>query len=262
MLITGAQFAKFMNCARQNIYKHVREKKLVKTNGKYDLLNAANLNYVISHGKTKNDVEKFFEEIKVKPKVKKTPKKKTTSKKKPTKPKIKKEKVTKIEKKPIKAEEKKKDVKSNTEYDDFENVTGLPASMMNLNIKQLVSRYGGPMMLKNWADILNKLMLANEKDQKIQIKNLDVIEKKFIQSNIFSYLETLSKQMFNIKFAITDEIISLVLAEKTKSRKKIHKIIDDAISVLIKDAKDNIEKELERLKNQFDKSIDLEGDDD
>src|SRR4030042_3339951 len=112
--------------------------------------------------------------------------------------------------------------------------------MLNMNIKQLVLKYGGPMQLKNWADILNKLFMSNEKDQKIQERRLELIEKDFVTARIFSFMEVLSNQLFDMPASVIDNLIALIISDKEKSRNTCIEIIKKEISKLIKDCKSNM----------------------
>jgi hypothetical protein len=137
------------------------------------------------------------------------------------------------------------------EVDEFENITGLPSKMMNMNLKQLVNRYGGPMMLKNWADILNKLMSANEKDQKIQERRIELVEKDFVVSRLFSYIETLSHQLFDYPESCVDNLIAVVKSKKTNIRAEIINNMQKELSNLISETKNNINRELDNIVSKY-----------
>lgn len=253
MLISGSDFAKFIGCARQNIYKHVREGSLIKhESGKYDLNNKINLDYILRHGKTQNDIENYVL-TKSEKKVKNKEKSNHSLNKKHKKKTIPFKKVNQVE-------SKKNEKILDFNEKEFENITGLPARMMKLNLKQLVLRYGGQHQLKGWADILNKIMMASERDQKIQIRKLELIDKDFVVSRLFSYLETLNKQIFNIPLSLTDHIIALVKSEKDNYRNDIIELLKKELEKLIKDTKDRINQEIEGLKSKYEVKSDIEED--
>lgn len=283
MELNGSQFANLSGVTRQAIHKACsQDATLVKNeNGKFSLADELNYNYLFSHGITKNEMSFFMQEGLTAREIKneiarikgdilvfqKTEKikepvvseKKTTQKNKKV-VKIEKEKITEkvVSQKKIESKMQKTDNDNVNFDDDFENVSGLPEEMMNLNLKQLVRKYGGPMMLKNWVDILNKLMQANERDQKIQEKKLDLIDKDFVTSRLFSYVEVLHNQIFNVPLSISDHIIAMCASDNSNIRIEIVEYLKSEIETLIKDAKKNINNELDNLKHKFDKSDDID----
>lgn len=135
---------------------------------------------------------------------------------------------------------------------DFENTTGLPARMMNMTMFELVKRYGGEMQLKGWADILNKLMAAMEKDQKSQERRNELVEKDFIISNVIKYVDFFMNALFDLAEGQTEEIISLVLSDEKSARKKIPEIRRNSYTKISKETKKGIKDSLKRLSNKYD----------
>ena len=243
MLVNGTEFAELARCSRQNVYKLVREKKLRRENtGKYDTEDRLNKNYLIGRGVTARDIQYFFKD-KYNMRMNKKPKKKKAP--------VKKEEIKEIETKVLSKSEKE------MPDDEFENITNLPAKMMNMTMKQLVMRYGGQMMLDKWATILNKLMQASERDQKIQEKRLDLIEKDFCVSKLFLYLETLSKLLFDYPESCIDNIIAEIKSNKKNVRNIIVDDMRKGIGLLIEQTKKNIDRELDNLTPKY-KDIDDE----
>ena len=247
MFVNYSKFASFCGVTRQAIYKALKDGLVENENNKLNLNNPTNKNYIFSHGKTENEIKEFILDqsekkekkvVKIKDKSVVIPEKKEIIKEKKTK--------VKVEKKP-KINDKKEDFSD----DDFENISGLPAKMMKLTLRQLVMRYGNQMMLKNYADILNKMMMASERDQKIQIRKLELIEKDFVISRIFSYLETLHNQVFNIPLPLSDELIAVVMAKKENARTEIIDKLKLEFEKLLKDCKNRISNELDNLKSKF-----------
>jgi len=149
--------------------------------------------------------------------------------------------------------EKKPEKKEQTEEENFEDVTGLPSKMMSLTLYQLVKQYGGPMMLDSYSKILQRLMGASLQDQKIQERRLELIEKDFVISRLLSYLETLSGRLFDYTESAPIGFIATVKAEIENAEIEIKKKMKKDISILIKDTKENIIRELENLKRKYEK---------
>jgi len=258
--IGKSELAKMLKMTRQSIYRSISRGKIdANSAGLIDTQNKKNQLWISSHGLSENNIISCLAEIQKKEQSKK--KNKTISNPLP-----------KIREKVIRkqAEVKPEKIETTQEYMDrirgiipdktgmdeveFENITGLPARMMKLNLKNLVVRYGGPMMLKSWADILVKIMSANEKDQKIQERRLELIQKDFVISRLFMFLETLSSRIFDYTESIPMEIIALVKSGIDDIEIEIKKKMRKDFSILLRDTKENITRELENLKTKYEKS--------
>lgn len=136
---------------------------------------------------------------------------------------------------------------------DFENCTGLPARMMDLTIKELVVKYGGPMMLDSWSKILQRLMAANEKDQKIQERRLELIEKDFVISSVITYMNILSDRIFDLAESQNKIIISSVRSDPEKAEAIIKDMRLKAYSKIIKETKRAIEQAIKNMKSKYEK---------
>lgn len=264
--ISQSVFAKIAGVKRQAVYMAVKRGIVIINSAKLiDTENKQNLIWLRSHGKSEKDVNQYLAILQEKEKQKR----KIKSRSNPI-PKIR----EKIKKKQIQVEQeriekiqkyiepkpeiitKNPEEKKETDEIDFENITGLPARMMKLNLKQLVMRYGGPMMLDSWSKILQRLMSANEKDQKIQERRLELIEKDFVISRLFSYLETLSNRLFDYTENIPIGIIALVNSGIENMEFRIKEKMRKDFSNLIRDAKENVNRELQNLKKKYEKGKD------
>lgn len=264
--ISQSVFAKIAGVKRQAVYMAVKRGIVIINSAKLiDTENKKNITWLRHHGKSELDVNQYLNEIlekekKIKEKkIRSNPIPKIREKIKKKQVQIKSEKIEKIQKyiepKPeiiMKNPEEKKDF----DEIDFESITGLPARMMKLNLKQLVMRYGGPMMLDSFSKILQRLMSANEKDQKIQERRLELIEKDFVISRLFLYLETLSNRLFDYTENIPIGIIALVNSGIDNMEFRIKEKMRKDFSNLIRDAKENVNRELENIKNKYAKKAD------
>jgi hypothetical protein len=251
MLISGASFAKLANCKRQNIYKLVREEKLIKhDSGKYDLTNEINQKYLLSKGLKISDIEQFVSQQTKKPK--KTEKKST---KKPVKP----EKKAVI---PVKVETdilpKKEEFQTETgdafpdlDNESFEDITGLPSKMMELTMFELVKKYGGMHRLEKWANVTAKFMTAQKNEVAIQKDRLKLIEKDFTISQVFKFVDEFINKIFDSIDSQNEIIYSLAKSEKSEAKLKIKKMMLDNYSKLAKDAKQIITNNLSKMKDKY-----------
>jgi len=265
--IGKSQLAKILKMTRQSIYRSISRGKIIANSaGLVDTQNKINQLWISSHGLSENDILSALDEIHKKEENKKknkpisNPLPKIRENKNKKQPEVEPEKIIKndqnINQKIVEAIEAytENNQKTNIDEIEFENITGLPARMMKLNLKNLVVKYGGPMMLKSWADILVKIMSANEKDQKIQERRLELIQKDFAISRLFMFLETLSSRIFDYTENIPVEIIALVKSGADDIEIEIKKKMRKDLSILLKDTKENVNRELENLKTKYEKT--------
>jgi hypothetical protein len=258
MEIKPAQLAKIAGLKRQAIYNAIRRGNIISnTAGLVDTQNKINSEWIKNHGVSENDIKQYLIEIQ-----KKQVKQKKVKSMSGNNPKIKpeiKQKAVEIGLKTINDFENIKeneDNKKDIDELDFEDISGLPSRMMNLKLFQLVKRYGGPLNLTNWALILQRVMSAQEKEQKIKERRLELIEKDFVISRLMVYLEILSNQLFDYTESAPIKIISLVKSEVDNIELDIKKEMRKDFSILIKDTKERINTELEDLKRKYEKSND------
>lgn len=285
MIITTSDLIEKCKITRQAISKL----KLPKVSrGKYDTENPVIKKYLISKGVNLEVFKKKVEpKAKKKPVVKSKPKQKSkpNPKKQIKKPKLKHEvkpKSETVKKKPVKKLKEKKlkkelltskdlpeiddnenesfdseiikpfEQKEDFTKDDFENMTGLPARMMRLNLMNLVKRYGGPYQLDKWATILQKLMAAQKSDVSVQKDRLKLIEKDFAISNVFKYIDVLMSQLFDLAESQTDQIIDIVKSNPKEARSYIKELRLKGYSKIAKETKKSITDSLKRMKEKYD----------
>lgn len=264
MQINNNQLSKFLGITRQGIGKAIKESRLVKSHeNKIDLSDNVNVQFCISHGKALSDIDSFVLTISEK-KSKKPVKKEKTLKPVKEKPvKIKKVfPVVEIEK-PIITEPnviqkiKPMDIPEPNDDDltsgQFENITGLPARMMNMSLKNLVIKYGTRPEIEKYVKILNMLFQNAEKDNKIKEKRIELIEKDFCTARLFQYLEVLNNRLLDYADYIVDKIISMTLADKDTASIKGKTEMKKDMSIQIKESQSKILFELESLLSKHEK---------
>jgi len=261
--IIPAQLAKILNLKRQAVYMAIRRGNLdLNSGGMIDTQNNKNQSWLISHGLSELSIQSAIATIRKKAESK--PKIKPLSNPLPEIRQNIKEKPIIIQPEQIEAIEKYIDNnKNNLSQSDqdidsakFEDVTGLPSRMMGLTLYELVKRYGGPMGLESYSKILQRLMGAMLQDQKIQTDRLKLIEKDFTISRIFIYLETLSNRLFDYCESAPIDFISLTQSGCETIEIEIKKKMRKDISLLLKESKESIKRELENLKNKYQKKDD------
>lgn len=275
MIISTTDLTKACNVSRQAIAKL----NLPKVDrGKYDTDNQEIKNYLLSKGvnlgQFKNKVSTQSKKTKDKPN-KPTPKSKPEPKKQPVKKQIKQPVKLKL-KKPKKQTESKPKKKLSTSKvivpaeedngpkiitpfvptqdfsnEDFEDITGLPESMMNLTLFHLVKRYGGPKQLTDWANILSKLMTAQKADISIQRERLALIEKDYTISQVFKFLDVFVNQIFDLAESQAEQIIGFVKSDHDKAKKNIIELQRKGYSKIAKETKRSINSAIKRLKDKY-----------
>ena len=131
--------------------------------------------------------------------------------------------------------------------EEFINLTGLAAEMQKLNLNQLVFRYGGPMQLKGWVDILDKLMSAQKKDVDIQEKRKDLVPRQFVEF-LKSYVNTYNNQLFDYAEGCTSEIIAMIKTDPKKAKIEIPEMLRKNFSKLAQETIKRIDKDVKNLK--------------
>jgi len=256
--IKPAQLAKIAGLKRQAVYNAIRRGNIISNSaGLVDTQNKKNMDWMLNHNVSEKNVNQYLYEIQNREKKQKEskvisnplPDIRKNNKKKPLD--IEPEKIDIIQK----YIEPKQENKLHDEL-EFENISGLPSEVMNLKLFELVKRHGGPMMLTGWSLILQRIMSAQQMEQKIKERRLELVEKDFVISRLMLYLETLSSQLFDYTESFPIRAISLVKSDVDSMELHIKQQMRKDFSILIKDTKERLNKELENLKRKFEKSDD------
>jgi len=235
MQIKPNQLSKMVGVSRQAISDLIKKGKLIRNEqGLIDFQDEINKNYLISKGVNLDTGEVVL------PKAQKT--KAQDDKPEPNsvrKPKLKKE---------------SKETPIGVETDDFQALTGLPDYMLNITIRELVMKYGGPHRLKSFVEILDKIMSAQKKDVDVQERRRVLIPKEFAVSYLFQYLDICNNQIFDYPDSVIEQIIAEVMADEKKARLKIPEKIRQDTTKIFKEAKKNIQRALRQLQEKYDDS--------
>ena len=132
-------------------------------------------------------------------------------------------------------------------------LSGLPEYMLGLTIRELVVRYNGIVNLQGYVKTLKELMIAAEKDQRIKERQQAKIDKDFVQSKLFGYVDNVMNQLLDYPLGTVDQIIAFVksLSDDESLKPKLSAFIQDGIESIICGSKDAIMKELNALKGKY-----------
>jgi hypothetical protein len=138
-------------------------------------------------------------------------------------------------------------------FEDYEiaDHAGLPKKLLGMTIRELVVKFKGLDGLERYVKMLRDLAAADEKDQKTQERRLQLVEKDFIVSRVFQYIDVLMKQLLEYPEGVVDGIIALVQSEGAKARHDVSRILEKAVMDIIRDAKSQIVKELSGLRAKY-----------
>lgn len=129
--------------------------------------------------------------------------------------------------------------------------SGAAGEMLNMTIRELVSKYGSMANVEKYVKILRDLTAADEKDQRIQERRLIQIPKDFVQSSVMSLLETLMNKLLDLPERIADQAIAFVQADASTARQKIILLLNDDISAAIADSKNQINNKVQNMKGKY-----------
>jgi hypothetical protein len=137
---------------------------------------------------------------------------------------------------------------------EVSKITGLPEELLGLTIRELVMRYGSVANLEKYVRMLKDLTTADEKDQKIRERRLALVEKDFVISRVFAYLDVLMNQLLDYPESSTDLLIAKALSGHENARGEIVATLRDGLTRIIAGAKETIVKEINGLRLKYQNS--------
>lgn len=257
--ITQAQLAKIIGVSRSAICVNITRGKINKNSaGLIDTQNKQNSDWLTTKGFSEQKIISTLNEIQIKQKNKQklkpmsNPNSRIREELKENPNVVEPENLETIQK----YIEKKTTFESSKEEilkSEFENLTGLASKMMNMSMKDLVFRYGGQLQLDGYSKILQRLMSMALQDQKMQERRLDLVEKDFMISSVFSYLNILSDALFDLAESQNKIIIATVKSDPEKAEIVIRDMRLKSYSKIIKEAKRSINNSIKQLKSKYDR---------
>jgi hypothetical protein len=129
---------------------------------------------------------------------------------------------------------------------------GVPAELLGLTLRELVVKYGGNLLnLEKHAKVLRDLTMASEKEQRIQERRLALIEKDFVTSRLFQFVDVLMKQLLEYPDAISASLVAVALSKGQGARADVTAKMKEGIEKIISGAKNQIIAELNGLRTKY-----------
>ncbi|MCL2410047.1 MAG: hypothetical protein FWC97_00245 [Treponema sp.] len=128
---------------------------------------------------------------------------------------------------------------------------GLPQRLLSLTLRELVQQFKGLPGMQEYVRMLKDLAAADERDQKVRERRLQLIEKDFVISRLIQYLESLMRQILEFPESVTDEIIALAQAQGTEARSEVSQRLERGLSRIIKNSKEELINELRGLRSKY-----------
>lgn len=235
MEIRATKIANYFGLSKPAITNATKKGKLRKNEkGLYDLNNDTNQKWLISKGFDFNNVNDLITGSKKFEKIKEKPKQDLE---------IIIEKESILEKTNINSE--------NIENKDFETLSGIPEKYANMTIKELVLLHGGPLGLKIYVEILDKIFSANKKDVEIQERRRVLIEKDFVVNHLFTYIDVFMSKIFDYPESVIEKEIAEIKTDEDKARIEIPKMHRDNFSKIAKEIRKKIKEQLKNLEKKY-----------
>jgi len=95
------------------------------------------------------------------------------------------------------------------------------------------------------------LAAADERDQKVRERRLQLIEKDFATSRLIQFIESLIKRILEYPESIVDEAIALVQSQGGSARLEVSRKLEEGLSKIIKNAKEEMIHELRGLRSKY-----------
>jgi hypothetical protein len=141
--------------------------------------------------------------------------------------------------------------------DEIAKHAELPRKLLGMTIGELVKKFRGLDGIERYIKMLRDLAAAEEKDQKIQERRLQLVEKDFIIASVMQFLDVLMKQLLEWPGGAADGIIATVQSKGAASRHDVVSLMEKGITEIIKDAKGQAVKEINSLRAKYQKTDDI-----
>jgi len=120
----------------------------------------------------------------------------------------------------------------------------------HLTLRQIVETYGGIQGFKNYMDALVKMSEFKTKDQKYEKDRGKLIEKDSVAKALFSIVNAMLSRIVNeYPSSIVDQLFAIAKSGKDTSRIDGINLMREAASSIIKYAKSELIRDLEKLKD-------------
>jgi hypothetical protein len=125
--------------------------------------------------------------------------------------------------------------------------------MLSLTIRELVMAHTGVQGIERYTKILRDLTATAEKEQRTKERGLKLIEKDFVTSRLFAFVDAICKQIIEYPESAMDAIIAKIMSEGPEARPSLVNMMQEALGRIIGETKSQIAKELASLKGKYQK---------
>jgi hypothetical protein len=125
-----------------------------------------------------------------------------------------------------------------------------------MTIRELVMAHTSAQGIERYARTLRDLTATAEKEQRTNERGLKLIDKDFVTSRLFTFVDAICKQIIEYPESAADSIIAKVLSEGPEARPSLVSMMQEALGRIIAETKNQIVKELTGLKGKYEKEGD------
>jgi hypothetical protein len=136
---------------------------------------------------------------------------------------------------------------------DIAATAGTAVEMLSLTIRELVMAHAGVQGIERYTKILRDLTATAEREQRTREHGLKLIEKDFVTSKVFAFVDSVCKQIIEYPEAAADAIIAKIMSEGPEARPSVVSMMQEALGRIIAETKNQIVKELDSLKGKYQK---------
>jgi hypothetical protein len=134
---------------------------------------------------------------------------------------------------------------------DIAAAAGTAVELLSMTIRELVMAHAGVQGIERYARTLRDLTATAEKEQRTRERGLKLIEKDFVASRIFTFVDAVCKQIIEYPESAADSIIAKVLSEGPEARPSIVSMMQEALGRIIAGTKNQLIKELDSLRGKY-----------
>jgi hypothetical protein len=136
---------------------------------------------------------------------------------------------------------------------DIAAAAGTAVEMLSMTIRELVMSHAGVQGIERYTKILRDLTTTADKEQRTREHGLKLIEKDFVISKVFAFVDSVCKQIIEYPEAAADAIIAKIMSEGPEARPSVVSMMQEALGRIIAETKNQIIKELDSLKGKYQK---------
>jgi hypothetical protein len=139
---------------------------------------------------------------------------------------------------------------------DIATAAGTAAEMLSMTIRELVMAHAGVQGIERYARTLRDLTATAEKEQRTRERGLRLIEKDFVTSRLFTFVNVICKQIIEYPESAADAIIAKIMSEGPEARPALVSMMQEALGRIIAGTKSQIIKELDGLRGKYQREED------